>query len=278
MENNNEILWISHSGLLDFKNCPRAYYLKHIYRNPATGNKIRVVNPFLTLGTAVHYVLENLAQLAPESRFYTPLTDKLEQVWPMFRGKKGGFDSWQKERYFKKRGLEMLRQLEQGPGLMLNHAHILPSALPKLRLFSNQEIILVGSIDWIEKLPNGEAHIVDFKTSQTQEPQDSLQLPIYLLLAQYHLKIPVTKTSYWYLEQKNGAGLQEVSLRPASHYINVLRKKSLHIKQALENGLTESCGAQKKSACDCYKYEQVLNSQAQYVGFDSVMSRDLFYL
>ena len=34
-------LWISHSRINDFKTCPRAYFLKYIYRNPKNGHKIK---------------------------------------------------------------------------------------------------------------------------------------------------------------------------------------------------------------------------------------------
>ncbi|MDD5146764.1 MAG: PD-(D/E)XK nuclease family protein [Candidatus Pacebacteria bacterium] len=271
----NGTLWISHSGLVDFNICPRAYYLKHLYRNPATGNKIRVTSPFLTLGTAVHYVLEGLAALSPEDRFFIPLVERLEKIWPIFRGKKGGFSSWQQERFFKKRGLDMLQRLQENPHLMLNPVYRIENTLPKLKLFSNQDIVLVGSIDWIEKMPDGSAHIVDFKTSQSEESSESLQLPIYVLLAHYHLKVPIAKTSYWYLN-KNGSGLKSVNLKPQEHYIKLLQAKALQVKKALEEGAIETCSG--KSTCDCNKYEQVLAGEAAYVGCDTVMGRDLFYL
>ncbi|MCX6791281.1 MAG: PD-(D/E)XK nuclease family protein [Candidatus Gribaldobacteria bacterium] len=275
VKNSDGTLWISHSGLVDFKICPRAYYLKHLYRNPATGNKIRVTNPFLSLGTAVHYVLEGLANLEPQDRFFIPLVDRLEKVWPTFRGKKGGFNTQPQERFFKKRGVEMLYNLQNNPRLMLNSAYCMENTLPKIKLFADQEIVLVGSLDWIEKLSDGSAHIVDFKTSQSEESGESLQLPIYVLLAQYHLKVPIAKTSYWYLDKKIGI-IKEIKLSSTNYYINLLREKALQIKASIENGDLETCTGGKK--CDCVKYEKAINGEAQYVGCDKVMNRDLFYL
>jgi hypothetical protein len=158
---------------------------------------------------------------------------------------------------------------------MLNPVYRIENTLPKLKLFSNQDIVLVGSIDWIEKLPDGSAHIVDFKTSRSEESPKSLQLPIYVLLAHYHLKVPIVKTSYWYLD-KNGSGLKSVSLEPQEHYIKLLQKKALQVKKALEEGAIETCSG--KSTFDCSKYERVLAGEAEYVGCDEVMGRDLFFI
>ncbi len=46
--------WVSHSSMGDFIKCPRAYYLKNMYKNPKTGKKIGIVSPALSLGSAVH--------------------------------------------------------------------------------------------------------------------------------------------------------------------------------------------------------------------------------
>jgi ATP-dependent helicase/DNAse subunit B len=55
-------VWVSHSSMGDFLKCPYAYYLHNIYKDPKTGRKINIVNPSLSLGVAVHEVLEGLAR------------------------------------------------------------------------------------------------------------------------------------------------------------------------------------------------------------------------
>ena len=54
--------WVSHSSIGDFLKCPRAYYLHNVYKDPGTRRKINIVNPALSLGVAVHEVLEGLAR------------------------------------------------------------------------------------------------------------------------------------------------------------------------------------------------------------------------
>ncbi len=49
-----DAIFISHTSLKDFLNCPRSYYLKNIYRDKKTGYRIQITNPYLTLGALVH--------------------------------------------------------------------------------------------------------------------------------------------------------------------------------------------------------------------------------
>jgi len=42
--------------------------LRNVYKDPATGHKITVVTPPLSLGTAVHEVIEGLSVLSVEER------------------------------------------------------------------------------------------------------------------------------------------------------------------------------------------------------------------
>jgi len=83
--------WVSHSSISDFLQCPRAYFLKHVYRDPKTGHKIKITSPPLALGQAVHEVLESLSTLPVEERFRNSLIEKFHTVWQKLSGKKGGF-------------------------------------------------------------------------------------------------------------------------------------------------------------------------------------------
>jgi len=56
-------VWTSHSSIGDFLKCPRAYFLKNMYKDPKTGRKIALVNPALSLGQIVHEVIEGLSVL-----------------------------------------------------------------------------------------------------------------------------------------------------------------------------------------------------------------------
>src|SRR3989344_7223541 len=74
-------VWVSHSSMGDFLKCPRAYYLHNVYKNPDTGRKITIVNPALSLGSAVHATLEALKVLPVDERLKRDLLADFETDW-----------------------------------------------------------------------------------------------------------------------------------------------------------------------------------------------------
>jgi len=197
--------WVSHSSISDFLSCPRAYYLKNIYRDPKTNHKIQIMTPPLALGSAVHEVIESLSVIPTSDRFKEPLAPKFEKVWlEKFSGKKGGFfDKSSEEKYFNQ-GIEMIKRVVDHPGPLANLAVKINMDLPYFWLSEKDNIILCGKIDWLEYLKETDSvHIIDFKTGKSVEDEDSLQLPIYHLLVHNTQKRKVDKASYWYLQRKN---------------------------------------------------------------------------
>jgi len=83
--------WVSHSSIGDFLECPRLYYLRNVYKDPKTGHKINIVSPHMSLGIAVHNVLEGLAEVKSEERVDIDLDKRFEEEWSKVTGKKGGF-------------------------------------------------------------------------------------------------------------------------------------------------------------------------------------------
>ena len=195
-------VWVSHSSMSDFLRCPRAYYLRHIYKDPKTGRKITRMQPPLALGQIIHEVIESLSILPVEERLKIPLSEKFEKAWEKVSGKKGGFRSKEEEEEYKARGRKMLQVIEKNPGPILNKAVKISSDLPFYWLSEEENIILCGKIDWLEYLEGDDSiHIIDFKTGKREESEDSLQLPIYHLLATNTQKRKVGKVSYWYLDR-----------------------------------------------------------------------------
>ncbi len=196
-------VWVSHSSMGDFEKCPRMYFCKNIYKNPGTGKKINIVSPHLTLGVAVHEVLEGLGQFPSETRLDRDLLAWFNTVWEAGKGKRGGFLLQTDEDEFYERGVRMIQTVIKNPRFLGNKIVKLPRETmnPNFYLSEEKNIILNGLIDWIEYLPlNDSLHIVDFKTGKHVERDDSMQLPIYLLLCNKLQKRKVSKASYWYLE------------------------------------------------------------------------------
>lgn len=194
--------WVSHSSMRDYLACPRAYFLNNVYKDPKTGHKISLMSPPLALGQVVHEVIESLSVIAVEKRFDESLITKFEHAWQKVAGAKGGFLDEATEERYKVRGKDMLTRVVKHPGPLEKLAVKIRMNLPYFWLSEEDEIILCGKIDWLEYLPDTEqVHIIDFKTSKRDENEDSLQLPIYHLLAHYCQTYDVAKVSYWYLER-----------------------------------------------------------------------------
>src|SRR5687767_6168350 len=133
-------VWVSHSSINDFLNCPRSYYLKNVYKDPKTKHKIQVISPALSLGSAVHEVVESLSVLPVNQRFQESLVSKFEKVWNKFTGKKGGFLDEETQNRYKARGMEMLKNAQKNPGPLNTLAVKINMDLPYYWLSENDNI------------------------------------------------------------------------------------------------------------------------------------------
>ena len=162
------------------------------------------MSPPLALGQAIHDLIDSLSVLPVDKRLDISLVKRFDVIWENVTGKKGGFVNKEEEDSYKARGLEMLKRLEEHPGPILKEAIKLKESLPYYWLSDEENIILCGKIDWIEYLRGKDAvSIIDFKTGRLTEPEGSLQLPIYLLLATNIQKRKVDSVNYWYLYREN---------------------------------------------------------------------------
>ncbi len=265
-------IWVSHSSITDFNNCPKLYFFKSVYRNPKTGNRIQLVNPYLSLGSAVHDTIDEVVNLPLLKRKKTSLTKNYRKIWKKYSGKKGGFVSEKQESEFKKRGGKMIKKVENS-GILAKKSLKKTDNLPKADLCKN--IGLVGSFDWIEVLKNNNLHIIDFKTGKSEEKKNSWQLPIYQILAEKNYNKNVEKLSYWYLEKNNKPISKE--LINTNTFIEKIKAKAREIKKNIDEN-NFSCNFSYNSCYWCRDYESIVSGEAEYVGFDEKMKKDLYFL
>lgn len=259
-------VWVSHTSIADFLACPRAYFLKHVYRDPKTRHKIKLMTPALALGSAVHETLEALSLLPKTSRFREPLMVRFDRAWENVSGMKGGFFDADTEYAYKTRGVAMIRRVHEHPGPVAELAVKIKMDLPQYWLDEEHGIILCGKIDWMQYIPETNSiHIIDFKTGKKEESDASLQLPMYCLLAQHCQERPIAKASYWYLEthdtlsEKSLPNLEETEKR----VLDIARKVKLsrqldHLK--CPNG-SDGCR-------ECLSLEAVLRGEGVFVQSD----------
>ena len=262
--------WISHSSISDYLNCPRSYYLKNIYKDPATNHKLQIVSPALTLGVAVHDVLENLSTLPSSQRFKESLIGQFEKNWPKTSGKKGGFTSPEQEKIYHDRGLKMLQRVMNHPGPLSGLAVKIKGDLPNYWLSETDNIILCGKLDWLAYDATAQTvHIIDFKTSKKKEDASSLQLPIYLLLATNCQRFHVTQASYWYLELSDDLTPKTLPSLQEAH------DKVLEVGKRISVARKLQAFACPHGGCPhCEPFERILRGEAEKVGENKAMRRD----
>jgi ATP-dependent helicase/DNAse subunit B len=276
MAGNYNKTWVSHTRISDFLKCTRAYWLRNVYKNPKTGRRMTVMTPPLALGQAVHEVIESLATLPTEERFLISPVKKLDSAWLKVTGKKGGFKNYSIESEFRDRAIVMLKRLEGNPGILLKKAIKIKSKdnfdLPHFDLSPKDEIILSGKIDWLNYDEDDTVKIYDFKTGKNEESDDSLQLPIYLLLATNTQSKKVSGAYYWYLDRENG--IVEKELPDAEESRRRVLELALKIKELNVIGV-EKCS--KGSCMHCRSLERVFNGEGEFVGV-SDMNQDVYFL
>jgi len=267
--------WVSHSSISLFLQCPRAYYLQNMYRDPTTRHKIQLASPALSLGSAVHEVIESLSVLPTDQRFSESLITKFDRAWQRVSGKIGGFTDEGIEMHYKQRGEEMLRRVMENPGPLLNKAVKIREDLPQYWLSEEDNIILCGKIDWLEYLSDTDSvHIIDFKTSQKPEDGTSLQLPIYYLLVQNTQKRQVTKASYWYLAFQDELTSKELPDQKEAHDQVFKVAQQIQLARKLERF---KCHQGEEGCRACRSLEKIIRGEAEKVGTNE-RNQDIYIL
>ena len=251
-------VWVSHTSISDFLQCPYAYYLKHVYKDPKTGHKMKIMSPPLALGQAVHEVIEQISRLPTEDRFKKIPMDRYDEVWKKISGKKGGFFDKDTEDTYKRRGRDMISKITKNPGPIAKKAVKIKESLPYYWLSEEENIILCGKVDWLEYFSDTDSiHIIDFKTGSSQEENGSLQLPIYLLLVTNTQKRTVSKASYWFLSRH-----AEPKEQKAYEQVLEVARKIKTIRQLMKY----SC---PKHGCRaCKPMERIMKGEGEYISVD----------
>ena len=267
-------VWVSHSSISDFLKCPKAYFYNNVYRRSESGHKIKIMQPSFALGQAVHTVLERLSTLPTSERFKESLLMLYDRQWEKISGKRGGFSTPDQEARYKERGAEMLRKVMENPGPLKNLAVKINMDLPYYWLSEDDNIILCGKIDWLEyNQTDDSVRIIDFKTGRTDEPNDSLQLSIYYLLAQNCQRRKVAGISYWYLERSSTPSEVPLPDPTAAHEKILEIAKKIKLARQLE---IYKC-PQKDGCNTCKPFEKVIAGRGEFIGVDDY-NQDIFIL
>lgn len=234
-----------------------------------------IVTPPLALGSAVHEVIESLAVLPVEERLKISLVKKLDPVWLKFTGKKGGFKNHDEERGYRERAIQMLINLQENPGPILEKAIKIKSKMNLPHYWLNEEdgIILAGKIDWLRYVEEDDSvEVIDFKTGKNEEKEDSLQLPIYLLVATHTQTKKVTGAAYWYLDRDDGLVKKNLPTEAESYERVYKVAKRIQLARKINH-----FKCPKDGCYACRPYERILKGEGELVGV-SETRQDVYVL
>ena len=261
-------IFISYTSLSDFLKCPNAYYLKNIYRNPKSGNRIQIASPYLSMGSTVHdsikWFLQMQGQIMPDQ-----LEKKFRNFWLKYRGKRGGFESDTQEGDFGRRGLKMIDNFFQNAKKLEKITHQVD--FPKLQLF--EDVILIGNFDFVGEKEDGTLTVCDFKTGANDE-KDPIQLYVYAILAEANLGKEVSSASFWYLDRDDGP--REIVLDPLEPKLEWLIEKGKELKKAV--GDANWICIKPDSCRDCQVYKAVINGEGEFQFTDERYKKDVYFL
>lgn len=265
-------VWVSYSSISDFIKCPRAYFLKYIYKNPKTGRKIEVTKPALSLGSAVHNVLEPLAKLAPGTRFEKSLGDQFDLEFLKYFGKRGGFSDKEEFEACRAKGHKMIDTVLRNKQSLEAPTYILKEDLLNAWLSKTENIVICGKIDWINKDVNTNTlSVIDFKTSKEEE-ENALQLQIYALLLHILNKENVSTLYYWYLN------INETLTQAELPDVKDSYKKILELALKIKLARSENSFVCSRQGCfACRDYEKVFKGEALQVGIGG-FNREIYYI
>ncbi len=264
-----DAIFISYTSLSDFLKCPRSYYLKNLYRDPRTGNRVQIASPYLSLGSTVHdavkWFLDMGGQLTEEQ-----LEVKFRNLWLKYHGKRGGFSSREDEASFGKRGLSILENFYKNWTVLGKPAPNIH--FPKLNLLDN--LVLMGNFDYVEELPDGTLHVIDFKTGSKDE-KDTLQLDIYAILAEANFSKIVSKASFWYLDRDDNP--KDIVLDSLEPKLEELRENAKELKKAIEKS-DWVCKKAPEACKDCREYQEILDGKLEFQFTDEKYHKDIYFL
>jgi len=268
-------VWTSYSSISDFLECPRAYYLNNVYKDPETRRKINLITPAMALGHAVHNTIEPLAKVPADKRMSQPIRERFEQEWQHVSGARGGFRAADQEATMKERGAAMLERVIANPGPLTKKASRIPEHAsgmpPNFYLSQDDNIILCGKVDWLiyDEEHDG-VHVLDFKTGKHDEASDSLQLPIYLLLTTHCQHKNVVGASYWYLDRADEPKEKTLPAYEEAY------ARVLSTAQSMKAAREQQAFTCPSNGCRaCAPLERIVAGEATYLGVNDI-NQDMY--
>ena len=171
-----------------FGTCRLRYRYQYVDRIAAQ------LRPADTAGSLVHRILcDFFSKIAREERTGERLLRMFEEGWAALS-----------RRYLRMPGTDRLRDsaIEQLQRFARQHdLQAEPFMVePYFQVVLVPDITLFGRLDRIDAEPDASLHVIDYKTGAQPDEVDAGQLRLYAIMAEEKLRRPVSRASFWYLD------------------------------------------------------------------------------
>lgn len=205
----------SYSKLELFEKCKKQYYFNYLDPEVAPIKK-QFLRPrdYNTKGQAVHGAITLFYYLPCSKRTFGNLKRCLKKAWYAEKdaskkpplGEIGGFSDLEHERRTYKESLESLYNFfnleKQNPDLFFVPVKTIKDSFEdyeKMIRPINTKFLISGKFDRIDRLPNGNLEVIDFKTGKNSS--GFFQLEFYKFLAELNFEKRVDMASFYYLSR-----------------------------------------------------------------------------
>ncbi len=217
---------LSYSQLNTYERCPRQYMYGSVLN--LRGRQTR----YALSGNVIHQALENFYKSFKHAKD-AKLDDLLALYDAAFASAE--FDNELERRQHREDGLAMMEAFYEEESKRTTE----PVRLEQWFEFELGTVKIRGRIDRIDRHPDGRFEVIDYKTGRVESRKsyatENLQLPIYAIAMQEHLKLPLKAATIYSLKEKKRITLNlGEDLTPAA--IESAKRRILQIAGHIREG------------------------------------------
>ena len=241
----------SHSQLETYSICPLKYKFSNVLKIPVEGSRGN-----LTFGQTIHSTLYKFLKPLEETEQSSLFSEdakkelseeNLKKIYDYYWSDDGYSSKKERQDYYE-RGLNCLRNFWQD---WSENSSPVILYLEKKFTYKLGGKIIKGTVDRVDRLPDGTLEIIDYKTGTIKDTLTSdskIQLTLYQLVLEELFGVKVSRLTYYYVE-----GPQRLSFVAKPEFLNKVRQEAITKMVAISEGKFPPTPGMACSFCDFNK-------------------------